>query len=482
MDKFLLIIMLFSSACGPEARKVSEHITTAAQDSTKEEARQLYTTYCAGCHGADLAGGSATSLIKDEWVYGRTRGLMIRNIKFGITGTEMGSFEQILADHQTEAVVDYIREAQDVPPSQEVVIPAVLETEDYQIRVEQLCREGLEVPWAIEFIDQNKALISERKGQLRWLIDGVLDPSPIEGLPTPHTGTSTGGYMDIALDPNYHQTGWVYLAYSHSRDNYKDRKTPATTRIIRGKIQNHQWVAEESLFMAPDSLWVTNGNRWGCRLLFDSQGKLFFSIGDMGRAMDSQEPGKVSGKIYRINPDGSLPSDNPFLNKTGALGAVYSLGNRNVQGLKINPETGKIWFSEHGPMGGDELNILKKGANYGWPVITYGLGYSGEVVSEKTHQEGMEQPVHQWTPSIGVCAIEFVESSQFPEWQSNLLIGALAFEELRRYEIEGDQMVHSEMLLKGMGRVRDIKTAPDGSIYVVLNTPDLLLRLTVSTI
>lgn len=184
MDKYLLIIVLFISACGPEERKVSEHITAVVQDSTQEEARRLYTTYCAGCHGADLAGNSASGLIKKEWVYGRTRDQMIRNVKFGITGTEMGSFGQILANEQTEAVVDYIREAQDVPPSQEVEIPAVMKTEDYQIRVEQLGKGGLEVPWAIEFMDQNKALISERKGQLRWLIDGTLDPLPIEGSPT----------------------------------------------------------------------------------------------------------------------------------------------------------------------------------------------------------------------------------------------------------------------------------------------------------
>ena len=382
MNKYLLIFVLFILGCGSERRQDRDHATAAAEDSTHEAGKMLYSTYCAGCHGTDLAGISATSLIKKEWTYGRTRDLMIRNVKFGISGTEMSSFEQTLSGEQIRTVVDYVREMQDAPPSREVEIPEVLETEDYQITVEQLATEGLEVPWAIEFINENKALISERKGQLRWLIDQKLDSLPIQGTPTPYIGQSTSGFMDIALDPNYQQTGWVYLAHSHSRGNYQDDQAPATTRIIRGKIQDHQWVEEETLFEAPDSLWVIDGNRWGCRLLFDEQGRLFFTVGDMGRAMDSQDPGKVTGKVFRINADGSIPADNPFREKTGALAAVYSLGSRNVQGIDMQPETGKVWASEHGPMGGDELNILKKGANYGWPVITYGRGYSGEVVSD----------------------------------------------------------------------------------------------------
>ena len=452
---------------------------SSPEDSLQVAAAGIYATYCAGCHGTDLTGNTATALVKNDWVYGRTRGLVFRNIKFGIDNTEMAGFANLLSDDQIGTLVDYVWHMQDEPVDRKVEIPDILETEDYQIQVEQLAAEGLEVPWAIEFADQNKVLISERKGQLRWLLDGELDPVPISGTPVPHNSASTSGYMDIALDPDYQQNGWVYLSYSHSQGDFENKSAPATTRVIRGRIKDHQWTDEQNLFLAPDSLWVSEGNRWGCRFLFDDNGHLYFSIGDMARAMDSQDPGKATGKIYRINADGTIPEDNPFIGIPGALKAVYSLGNRNAQGFSIHPETNEIWFTEHGPMGGDELNILKKGANYGWPVITYGRDYSGEVVSTKTHQEGMEQPIQQWTPSIGICPVEFVESAQFPAWKNNLLVGALAFEELQRLVIEDNQIVQSEMLLKGFGRVRDIKTAPDGTIYVVLNSPDLLLRLRV---
>ena len=472
MLRFLYpLLLILAVGCSRSQQEATQ------QDSLGTEAVNLYTTYCAGCHGMDLAGNSATGLVKNDWTYGRTRGLMFRNIKFGIDQTEMAGFANLLSDDQIGTLVDYIWQMQDEPVDRRVEIPESIESEDYLIKVEQLATEGLEVPWGLELVDNRTALISEKKGQLRWLVDGKLDPTPIRGTPATYTGTSTGGYMDIALDPDYENNGWVYLAYSHSKANYEDETEPATTSVVRGHIRDHQWVDEQTLFLAHDSLWVTEGNRWGCRLLFDKQGYLYFSIGDMARAMDSQDPGKVSGKIYRIKADGTIPQDNPFIRTPGALKAVFSLGNRNVQGFSIHPENQQIWFSEHGPMGGDEINVLYMGANYGWPVITYGKDYSGEVVSAKTHQQGMEQPVYQWTPSIAICPIEFVESTQFPAWQNNLLVGALAFEELQRLVIDDRTIVHSEMLLKGQGRVRDIKTAPDGSIYVVLNSPDILLKL-----
>ena len=182
------------------------------------------------------------------------------------------------------------------------------------------------------------------------------------------------------------------------------------TKVVRGKIKDYQWVEQQTLFEVPDSLKVTGGNRWGGRLFFDKEGFLFFSIGDMARANDSQDLSKPSGKVYRISADGAIPKDNPFVKNPKALGAIYSIGNRNVQGFAQHPVTGEIWMTEHGPMGGDELNILKKGANYGWPVITYGVDYSGEIVSNDTLKAGMLQPVIYWTPSIAVCPTEYVNS------------------------------------------------------------------------
>ena len=198
----------------------------------------------------------------------------------------------------------------------------------------------------------------------------------------------------------------------------------------------------------------------------------------MARGQDSQNPGKPAGKVYRINPDGSIPKDNPYAGKKRALHAIFSIGNRNVQGIAQHPVTGEIWATEHGPMGGDELNILKKGANYGWPIITYGVDYDGSIVSTEKVKAGMEQPITQWTPSPGVCAAEFVTGDLFPLWRNNLLIGNLAFEEIRRLTIENHKVIEEEMVLKGVGRVRDLKMGPDGAIYVLLNAPDMVLRIT----
>ncbi|MEQ9443568.1 MAG: PQQ-dependent sugar dehydrogenase [Cyclobacteriaceae bacterium] len=441
-----------------------------------QDGAQLYKTYCAGCHGAQLQGGSATTLIKTDWTYGRGRGALIRNVKFGIPSTEMAAWHSVLSDEQIGAVVDFVIEAQATPPSAERPIPEQLTTEEYKLKVEAVVTDGLETPWGMTFVDEHRALITERPGRIRWLVDGKLDPQPIQGVP-PTYESKTGGYMDIISDPNYASTGWVYLAFSHTDGDLNDDGAPAMTKIVRGKIKDHQWTEQETLFEVPDSLLVVGGNRWGCRFLFDEEGLLYFSIGDMDQAMDSQDPGKATGKTFRIHPDGSIPEDNPFAGEPGALAAIFTLGNRNVQGIAQHPVTGDIWATEHGPMGGDELNILKMGANYGWPVITYGVDYSGEIVSEETQQPGMEQPVTQWTPSIAVCPATFSDSPLFPQWENNLLVGALAYEELRRLVIENKEVVRQEMILKGVGRVRDIVFGPEGALYILLNQPDKILRL-----
>ena len=441
-----------------------------------QQGAQLYKTYCAGCHGAQLQGNSAPTLIKETWTYGRSRGALVKNVKYGIADAGMPAWKAVLEDEQIEAVVDFVVASQETPPDAPRPIPDELTTEDYTLQVEKIVTKGITKPWGITFVDESHALFTENEGRVRWLVDGTLDPQPIEGIPLTHT-RGTGGLMDIIVDPDYSANGWVYLAYSHYQQNDTSEVALAMTKIVRGKIRKHRWVDEQTLFEVPDSLLLDKGNRWGCRFLFDKQGYLYFSIGDMGRGEDSQNLGSAVGKVYRIHPDGAVPPDNPFVNQPGVLPAIFSLGNRNVQGMAQDPRTGTIWATEHGPMGGDELNILKKGANYGWPVITYGIDYSGEIVSDKTHQQGMEQPVTQWTPSLAVCPLQFVDSPQFPKWKNNLLVGALAFEEVRRLVLEDQQVVKQEMILKGHGRVRDIEFSPDGSVYLLLNEPDMIVRL-----
>jgi glucose/arabinose dehydrogenase len=443
-----------------------------------QQAEVLYKTYCGGCHGARLEGSSAPKLIKDKWLHGSTANAIYKSIKVGVPNTEMKGWGNVLKDNQIHTLVNFIIASQKGPAKTAASIPSKIVTQDYILKVEKLDSGNTSTPWAIEFVDANKALISEKIGRLTWLINGKLDTVTVRGLPPTHTQSGTGGFMDIALDPKYKQNGWVYLSYSHTNGNLLDKEAPGMTKIIRGKIKDHQWTDEQTLFEVPDSLMVVRGDRWGCRFLFDKAGYLYFTIGDMGKAMASQDLSKPTGKVYRIYPDGSIPTDYPFFTTPGALPAIFTLGNRNVEGIAQHPVTGAIWATEHGPRGGDELNILKKGANYGWPVITYGIDYSGKTVSEKTEQEGMEQPIVQWTPSIAVCPAEFITSPLFPKWKNNLMVGALAFEELRRLVIVNDKVIKQEMIWKGYGRVRDIKTSPDGSLYVLLNKPDMILRIT----
>jgi glucose/arabinose dehydrogenase len=449
-----------------------------ATKSFTQQAEVLYKTYCGGCHGGKLEGNSAPKLIKEKWEHGATPAAIFRSIKTGIPNTEMKGWGNVLKDREINTLVSFIVASQKAPPKANKSIPAKIAAADYNLKVEKLDSGHTSIPWAIEFVDANRALISERVGKMKWMVNGKVDTVSIRGLPATHKFSTTGGFMDIALDPKYAENGWIYLGYSHTNGDLQDKNAPSMTRIIRGKIKDYEWTDQETLFEVPDSLMVVGGDRWGCRFLFDKAGHLYFTIGDMGRAEASQDPRRPTGKVYRINPDGSIPKDNPFVHTPGALPAVFTLGNRNVEGIALHPVTGSIWATEHGPRGGDELNILKKGANYGWPVVTYGIDYSGNIVSGKTEQKGMEQPVVQWTPSIAVCPAEFVKGPLFPKWRNNLLVGALGFEELRRLVIVNDKVTKQELIMKDFGRVRDIKTGPDGALYILLNLPDMILRLT----
>ena len=441
-----------------------------------QDGASLYETNCAGCHGARMEGGSATALIKTDWKYATNSGLLTRVITYGISGTEMAGWHARLSEEEIQAVASYIETAQTQPLAARKPLPSSLSTEQYTLEIKKIVGEGLESPWSIAFIDEHRAFVTELQGGIRLLVDGSLDPNPVRGVPRP-LENNYGGFMGIALDPDYGANGWVYLAIAHTPYDPGDAGAAAMTSVVRGRIREHTWADEEVLFRVPQALNVAGGNRWGGRLLFGSDGYLYFSIGDMAEGPASQDLRRAIGKTYRIHPDGSIPNDNPYVDEPGALGAIFTIGNRNTQGLAEHPVTGEIWSTDHGPMGGDELNILRSGGNYGWPEVTYGLDYDGSTVSTETEAEGMTRPVIYWTPSPAVCPAEFVNSSLFPRWENNLLIGALAFEELRRIVIENDRVTHEETILKGFGRVRDVKTSPDGSIYVLLNRPDMIIRL-----
>ena len=456
--------------------------TLHAQDKAvlNKEGALAYQNYCAGCHGKQLEGAAAPALVVKELKHGADRKSINNSIHNGIPGTEMMKWSGVISDKQIDALTDYILAVRQAPELAKAKNekPLSINSKEYKLKIEQLITKGIERPWGITFVDSKRALITGNKGELRWMIDGKLDTQKVAGIPKSYASDQVGGMLDVISDPDYAKNGWVYLAFSANPINSSDKRTAGMTKIVRGKVKEHYWVEEQVLFQVNDSLLVTGGSRWGCRFMFDKQGYLYFTIGDMDRAKDAQILSRPAGKVYRINKDGSIPKDNPFYSRPGALKAIYSFGNRNVQGIAQHPVTKLIYATEHGPQGGDELNIIKKGANYGWPIITYGIDYNGSKVSDLTEKEGMEQPITYWTPSIAVSAIAFTGGKIFPKWENNLLVGALKFEELRRLVIIGDQVKEQEILLKGYGRVRDVCMGPDGALYVLTNSPDAILRIT----
>jgi glucose/arabinose dehydrogenase len=441
-----------------------------------EAGRAIYMQHCASCHGKDLTGGNAQSMIDGVWQYGAGRGSITRNIKFGISAFGMPDYQNKLSSKEINQVVGFILEQEEEADPVKPPLPEKLETRDYDVKVD-IVAEGLDTPWALTFIDADTAFITERSGALRLFKNGKLHPEPIKDTPAVFA-VGQGGLLDVAIDPDYQDNGWVYLAYAHTPEPGEGRDRPAMTRIVRGQIKDHRWTDQQVLFEAPRDTYLNSFVHYGCRIAFDKQGHLYFTIGDRGRQNDAQDLTKPNGKVHRIHRDGSIPKDNPFAQANDALPSIYTYGNRNPQGLATHPTTGDIWQTEHGPMGGDELNLIKPGTNYGWPVITYGINYNGERVSDLQTKPGMAQPVLYWTPSIAVCGIDFVKADEFPRWKHHLFVTGLGYEELRRLNIQDGKVIHQEVVLKNHGRVRDVACAPDGTIYVVLNNPGTVLKLT----
>ena len=316
---------------------------------------------------------------------------------------------------------------------------------------------GLDIPWGLAFLPDGAFLITEKSGELIHFKNGKK--TTIGGLPSVRV-LGQGGLLDIALDPDYTKNGWIYITYASPEGGGRG----ANTALIRAKLNNYQLSDIELLYKAsPNS---TRGQHFGSRIAFDNDGYLYFSIGDRGnRDENPQDITRDCGKIYRLHPDGRIPADNPFVNTTNAREAIYSYGHRNPQGMVKHPETGAIWIHEHGPRGGDEINIIQAGKNYGWPKASHGVNYSGTKFTEHTTLPGMESPLFHWTPSIAPSGMAFVTSNRYPKWKGSLLVGSLKFQYLERLVLKNNTVIQREKLLKDMGRVRTIKQGIDGSLY-----------------
>lgn len=445
------------------------------QQDPAERGAELYQQYCATCHGTDLRGGNAQTLLDGVWQFGDGRGYVARNIQFGIPHLGMPSYEKTLTSEEINSIVGYLFRAEAVEGAVKPDPSPVLETVDYEIKTE-IWADNLNSPWAIVFISRDTALVTEQPGTLRLVVGGQLPQKPVSGTPEV-LYEGQGGLMDVNIDPDYESNKWIYLSYSHAIEQRPgEERPPAMTRIVRGRIRDNNWTDEQVLYEAPHEAYKLSRHHYGNRIVFDMKGYMYFSIGERGFQDDAQDPNLPNGKIHRIYPDGSIPQDNPFIGK--GLPTLYTLGNRNPQGISVHPVTDEIWASEHGPLGGDELNLIQKGINYGWPVISYGKNYNGDIITEYERMEGYAQPILYWKPSIAVCGIEFYQGDAFKKWNRNhLLVGALKYEEVRLLDIENHRVLHEEVILKNYGRVRDVGMDPAGNIYVVVNQPDRVIRL-----
>jgi glucose/arabinose dehydrogenase len=331
--------------------------------------------------------------------------------------------------------------------------------------------EALVQPWSIAFLPGGDILITERPGRLRILREGTLLPEPVAGVPAVFA-EGQGGLLDVVPHPGFAENRLLYLSYSKPNVDGKQ----ATTAVIRGKFENDRLEGVEQLFES-----VSRGRgHYGGKLAFDKSGYLFISLGDRQvppsgdlETHPAQDFSNHHGAIVRIHEDGRVPTDNPFVGREGALPEIWTKGHRNVQGLAIHPETGDVWANEHGPQGGDELNRIQPGKNYGWPVIGFGVNYnSGLAIHSGTHRAGMEQPVNVWVPSIGISGLMIYTGDRFPEWRGNLFVGGMVGERLARLTLQGQRVTGQETLVPQMGRIRDVRQSPDGYIYLVTDDRD----------
>ncbi len=328
--------------------------------------------------------------------------------------------------------------------------------------------ENLKEPWSMAFLPDGRLLVTEKSGKLRMVENGKLLPQAIGGVPAV-VDRGQGGLLDIALHPQYAENGWLYLSYSAKGEG------GSGTEVMRAKLKGMQLTDSEVIFrQAPK---INSNKHFGSRLVFDREGFLYITLGDRGEMERAQDLAQHIGKVIRLHDDGRVPQDNPFAANPDALPEIYSYGHRNVQGAALNPFSGKLWTHEHGPQGGDEINIVQAGTNFGWPVITYGVNYfTGTKIGEGTKKPGMAQPLYKWVPSIAPSGMVFYTGDAYPGWKNHLFVGSLKFQTLVKLTLDGDKVVKEERLFENLGRVRDVRQGPDGLLYLLAGNKLLKLE------
>lgn len=454
-----------------------------APASLQKSVSDTWTDNCAKCHGQNgQGGGGGTKTLNTVEKFSQDKDKAFFNaIKNGVPDAGMEAFGSTMTDEAIWAQVVHIREMQAKALRAENGGPkatdGVYSSKYGKYRIEDVipAGKGLTTPWAIDWLPDGRMLVTNRPGFIYVARNGELQ-AKIENLPAT-IELGQGGMMDVAVHPDYAKNGWVYLAYTDPGPD-----GTGLTKIVRGRLDftgaTPRWTGQETIWEADKSYYSRAQIHFGSRIVFDRKGHLFFVVGERGGNMKAQEFTNPYGKIYRLNEDGTEPKDNPFSGKPGAIKGIWTLGHRNPQGLTMDLE-GNLWDTEHGPRGGDEVNMLQKGGNYGWPVVAFSINYNdspGWTPWPKAGQD-IKLPAFRWLPSIGACGLDVVKGAAFPSWKGDLVAGGLSGANVDRLRMKDGKLVEREELVFGMGRVREVTVGPDGFIYVALNQPDKVVRL-----
>jgi glucose/arabinose dehydrogenase/mono/diheme cytochrome c family protein len=462
------------------------------------DGQKLYNTYCVSCHDQNGKGEGAPGMsfeiepanFHSEAIKEQTDGAILWKLAEGRGG--MPSYKGVLSDEERWKLVTYIRQfpnqengktnfsflEKTMPITEEFFISPkltsgyfplpkkiqnVVKSESQLFMVDTVV-SGLEMPWSMTFLPDNTVLIAERSGKLLRIKNGKMEDKPLQGnIPS--------GLRDIKLDPQYKKNGLIYISYYIEPNG----KQGGYTALMRARVVEDKLVEDEVLYKAGP---FKHGGFWyGSKIAFDDEGFLYFTVGVSGKRENAQDLSNPSGKTMRFNRDGSIPSSNPFVQTRGALPEIYSYGHRVHEGLTYNPRTDEIWSTEFGELGGDEINVIKPGANYGWPEVTFSLEYSGEIISKDSLREDIEPPIHHMV--IAPSDLAFMYGNTYPEWNGNLFIGGLrkSMPFLLRTHFENNKVIQEEELLENIGRVRDVEYAPDNFLYVMTEDTGLIVRL-----
>lgn len=460
MKKIILILNLVSIATFSFAKP--KNIIDAKTDA-------IFTQYCSSCHGEKIE-----AFVDRKWKYGTTKVDIAKTITNGAVDAGMPSWKNTLSPKQIDNLATQIvKSLANVDQYKFSAKPKtnIFKSGSMTLKLDTVAT-GFDSPWGITQLPDGQLLITDRAGKL-YKIDQNKQKVEIKNTPKA-LSKGQGGLLDVEIHPQYASNGWVYLSYSKFKE--EAGATWTTTALVRGKIVGDEFTESKEIFEA--NPYTKTTHHYGSRIVFDGQGYLYLSVGERGKHFEyAQGTDNDLGKVHRIFDDGRIPEDNPFYGKAPNSQTLYTYGNRNPQGLTQHPITKEIWEHEHGPRGGDEINIVKKGINYGWPTISYGINYDGKPITNLSKKEGMEQPLHYYLPSIAPSGMAFVTGDKYPSWKGNLIIGSLRFNYLERVVLKENKVIENHKELLNIGRMRSVKIGQDGFIYIGVENPGMVFRL-----